>query len=536
MPLFKEILIPSSVAIILISALAMFSTNAYATTETFVLLADTHVQQQGDGGGVTNNADCRRAFNWAKKQKNLKAVVVAGDMTDRGYAMEYNLYKSLWNQANIKATRIQCIGNHDTNGGAMWDSSYNISAGINNFKNKLNGGNLTTYNEFKMANIMTIGGGYTKSKNQIYTTSMLQTLNKRLTKTAHQGKWAIVVCHYPYFWSAPNQKKLMGILRSFPNVIYVSGHVHTQSASRRFQTATPGYTKSTYKRDGITVSKTAYNFKSISLSSVTRNHDAGGYWTSSGWSSYGNVMQIKDGKITIKRRNLSSGKWTNTWTLNKHTGTVNIKSKSSTSKASGKMTYKVTFSDGKKHGGVANGSTFTLQTGKTKKISGIPSGVLVTVYTSKVPSNWSKASTTKVEATRGSSTVTMSHKYTKPATSKTTNKNTTTTKKTTNANTTTNTATPSKTNNSAKTTTESIKYGWIALDSSKKPVLQGSNYKLASQSKPIAWITNGKNTKAVNAKSVVYLGNTKKGAVQALIIGDNIVGCKDAFITTFTLV
>ena len=82
----------------------------------------------------------------------------------------------------------------------------------------------------------------------------------------------------------------------------------------------------------------------------------------------------------------------------------------------------------------------------------------------------------------------------------------------------------------------SIKYGWVALDSEKNPVLQGSQYPLSSAVKPIAYISNGATVKNVSAKSVVYLSNTKAGTAQALILGDNIVGCKDAFITTFTIV
>ena len=84
----------------------------------------------------------------------------------------------------------------------------------------------------------------------------------------------------------------------------------------------------------------------------------------------------------------------------------------------------------------------------------------------------------------------------------------------------------------------SIKYGWIALDSNKNPVLAGSQYYLSSgKSQPIAWITNGVTVQKVTDKSVVYLNNTKTGTAQALVIGDKIInGYKDAFITTFTIV
>ena len=82
----------------------------------------------------------------------------------------------------------------------------------------------------------------------------------------------------------------------------------------------------------------------------------------------------------------------------------------------------------------------------------------------------------------------------------------------------------------------SVKYGWIALDANKKPVLSGSQYPLVSgKARPIAYISDGgSNVKSVNDQSVVYLSNTKVGTAQALILGEKVVGgYKDAFITTF---
>ena len=42
------------------------------------------------------------------------------------------------------------------------------------------------------------------------------------------------------------------------------------------------------------------------------------------------------------------------------------------------VSFKVSFSDGKAHGGIENGSVVAVKPGKTGKIDGIPSGVLVT--------------------------------------------------------------------------------------------------------------------------------------------------------------
>ena len=82
----------------------------------------------------------------------------------------------------------------------------------------------------------------------------------------------------------------------------------------------------------------------------------------------------------------------------------------------------------------------------------------------------------------------------------------------------------------------SIKYGWVALDANKKPILQGSQYPMSNAVKPVKYITDGVTTVQVTPKSVIYLSNSKPGTAQVLVLGDYIVGYKDAFITTFTII
>jgi hypothetical protein len=83
----------------------------------------------------------------------------------------------------------------------------------------------------------------------------------------------------------------------------------------------------------------------------------------------------------------------------------------------------------------------------------------------------------------------------------------------------------------------SIRYGWIALDINKNPILAGTKHKLNSgKAAPIAYISNGVTLMKVNPKAVIYLCNTAPGDAQALIVGNSIIGCKDAFITTFKVV
>ena len=75
------------------------------------------------------------------------------------------------------------------------------------------------------------------------------------------------------------------------------------------------------------------------------------------------------------------------------------------------MRYRVTFSDGKAHGGVKSGGVFSLKVGQTKTFSNITAGVLVTVEQVGAPSGFSSAPRASVEVSDKPQTVIMKSSY-----------------------------------------------------------------------------------------------------------------------------
>jgi len=386
--------------------------RAYAASETFAVLADPHVRYQGDDFLVKNNADALRAFKWTRNIPNLTAAIIAGDLTDRGFSADYVKYNALWKQANVSAPRIQCIGNHDTNNAGAWNGLSATQCAL--YFKRVNGGTITSFNEFQYANVMTIGGPYRKNGRGVYTDAMIKQLNSRLLKTVRQGKMAIVVCHYPYATRYANYKKMLGVLKSYPNVLYISGHTHYPSPSRRFELVSPGSVQSQrtpYTRVGIKAGSVSYPFTSMNLSSVTRNHSVHGTWKSAGQSTAQSLHISKSGKIVLKRYSLNSGKLTRSWVTHQMKGTVAVQAKSLSSGKAGWMVYRVKFSDGKAYGGVESGGTFKLKTSKTKKFTDIPAGVLVTVRCIQAPRGWTKSSkAAKVEVTAKKRVIVTKHR------------------------------------------------------------------------------------------------------------------------------
>ena len=373
----------------LLFALAVGASRAYAATEDFALLADTHLGQPGEA--VYKEAE--HALRWAVKFPNLKAVCVAGDLTDRGSAKSYDEWAFLCGNILQGAAHIQALGDHDTGKSGEYlhaNPLLTVANGYSNFL-KINGGSVTSYHEFEHANVMTVGGS-TASGHCSLPSSMLKTLNGRLKRTARQGKVALVICHYPYnSYSLASRSKLMGVLRSYPNVIYVSGHLHRYSPDAQCRIARPSCTTTPYARAGF-ARGTEYSFKSIGVNACS-SYRSNSY-------SYANSLSIgDDGAISLKKWNLSNDTVARSWSFRQAKSSIAVKAKPSKKKypRSAKLTYSITFSDGKAYGGVSSGSTFTLAAGGVKTFGNIPAGVLVSVKLVDAPKGWKKSKTYRME-------------------------------------------------------------------------------------------------------------------------------------------
>jgi len=362
-----------AVALCALCILAAFAgpPRAFAEAEDFVLLADTHLGQPFQD----SYGDAQRALHWAAGFKNLKAICHAGDITDRGSADSYGEWVRLFDSIVGSTTRIQALGNHDTGNDGAYTEGFpelTVENGLQHFK-EINNGKLTTFNEFDNVNVITVGGvladGYS-----VITKSMLRQLNTRLLKTAREGKVAVVVCHYAYDSGGLNmRKKLRGILRSYPNVIYVSGHRHVYSPSQQCEMVAPACTTTPYERAGFKRS-TKYPFRSIGVNACS-SYRSGSY-------IYADSLHVTDeGIMTLKKWNITNNHVDRTWKFTQARSSVTVRtiSYSTDYLQSSAITYKVTFSDGGTYGGVESGSTFSLKAGEPKTFSGIPAGVLMEV-------------------------------------------------------------------------------------------------------------------------------------------------------------
>ena len=377
--------------------------RAHASTEDYALLADTHFGQPG----MPAYDDAKKALLWTAASNNLRAVCVAGDLTDRGDAVAYSEWEYLCDGIAGNAKRIQALGDHDTGKSGAYlevDKTLTAANGYRYFK-QINNGATTSYHEFGHANVMTIGGvrdeGYS-----VITNSMLTQLNARLLKTARQGKIAIVVCHYPYSSPALNKRAaLMGILRSYPNVVFVSGHRHRYSTDQQCQIVRPSSVTTPYDRTGFDES-TKYPLHSIGVNACC-SYRSGSY-------VFADMLSIADdGTVTLRARNVSKNQTTKAYRFKQARSSVSIKCAPASEQypGDGLFTVKVSFSDGGTYSGVKSGSTIELEPGGSKKLSGLPAGVLVSAKIMTVPSGWSKPGSQSVEVGTSAKSLKLKPKY-----------------------------------------------------------------------------------------------------------------------------
>lgn len=377
--------------------------RAHAVTEDYLLLADTHL-------GLPYTPayqDTQNALYWGSDLPFLKAVLVAGDLTDRGAAEAYSEYEYLCDSILPGVTRIQALGDHDTGKNGIYlnqDKSLTIKKGYKNFK-QINGGAVTTYTEFEHANVMTIGSIFATGYKPL-STSMLKTLNARLQATARQGKVAIVMCHYTHTSSVLNMRKqLWSILRAYPNVIYVAGHRHTFAKKRWCMTAKPTCPVTPYAREGIE-KMPRYSFKSVGVNACSAYRGGG--------TSSADTLRIDDnGAIVLEKWNLTNGSLDKRWSFKQLKSSVTLKAAAPAGKysSSTQMTYRVTFSDGKTYGGVPSGGTVTLGVEGAKVFTNIPAGVLVTANLVSAPQGWAQVSAPPIEAAAASRTLEVALSY-----------------------------------------------------------------------------------------------------------------------------
>ncbi len=199
-----------------------------------VLLADTHIKNDGITIEVLQHA----VSDINSSGADFDALVIAGDITDKGDTASYNLTWSNLEKIENIGVILPVIGNHDVRQ-AFETAKTQITAKAGEYTKKeitepyysydVNG-----YTFIIMGSDAPTGDGANISEEQ------LAFLDSELQRATKSGKPAFVVCHFPLadthglpdVWRSggdigAQSDDVREILTKYKNVFYINGHLHT---------------------------------------------------------------------------------------------------------------------------------------------------------------------------------------------------------------------------------------------------------------------------------------------------------------------
>lgn len=275
------------------------------------MISDTHLEEKEPFRQSFMKTGFR---NLSRAKIKIDAVVVAGDLTN--YADEPSLakyYEILEKYCPVKA--ISCAGNHDIGHAGDRDVTdisreeakanfikYNnaylgIDATDNYYSYDVNG-----YKFIVIGDICYDGGHW---DDMDLGEEQLAFLDRELAAATAEGKPAFVVCHWPVdgingqetIWPGSgidlSKNDVKNIMEKYPNIFYISGHMHTGIKS-----------KAIGEKYGLACVETVNGVTYITLPTY-------GLVNSFGDPIFGTGMQLEvyDDEVIIRPRNFITNHW-----------------------------------------------------------------------------------------------------------------------------------------------------------------------------------------------------------------------------------
>lgn len=212
---------------------------------TFTALSDIHIN--GNYASEHYVSSLIQAFDDMRRIETLPgSVCITGDLTENGFSWQYDGLKIATN----RFPQLNCtfsMGNHDT--GIFSTNDFDACSGY--FKNFCNA-EKTYYDKWICGIHFIVLGSEAQLQDQAYISdAQLSWLSEKLAENADEDKPIFVLCHWPLKDThqrtnedvnniGAQDERLKEILSDYPQVIYLSGHVHN------------GLNETTYiKKDGI---------------------------------------------------------------------------------------------------------------------------------------------------------------------------------------------------------------------------------------------------------------------------------------------
>lgn len=228
----------------------------------------------------------------------LDAVIMAGDIAENGLDMEYQLvYDKL---SGLNTRYLIGTGNHD-----IRLRAYNQTVNrFCTFVNALNGDNsVQALNYSETVNgckFIMLGSDRTVFEEAYFSDSQLDWLQNELASA--DGKPVFVICHQPLklthglpdTWGSPidsagsvgdQSDTLLNIFKQFPNVFFITGHLHTGFGQYTYETA-----------EGVSL----VNLPSLCIKNKDGDENGPGI---------GFIVEVYEQEVLFRARNFAKGEW-----------------------------------------------------------------------------------------------------------------------------------------------------------------------------------------------------------------------------------
>ena len=282
----------------------------------FACFADMHIdtteydEEDAIYTDITHNAflpDFERA------EQKLDAVVLAGDITEHGYAAQWNRTEELLGSYDLADEIILAAGNHD-----LWtDGEDGITAkGLFIQYNKRISDRLVTdfyySTEINGYTFIVISSEQDVGEEAVISNKQIKWLKTEMKKAAEKDKPIFVVCHWPLnqthglpvTWGDDEYDDMTGgigvqsakvekILKKYDNVFFINGHIHSGFSNEK-TLAEQGY--ESVESDG--------SFHSINLPRVNAVSKRGYFMLGTGYN-----FEVYDDEVVIRARNYMTGTW-----------------------------------------------------------------------------------------------------------------------------------------------------------------------------------------------------------------------------------
>ena len=251
--------------------------------------------------------------DFEKAEERLDALIIAGDITEHGYAAQWQRTQQLLDSYDLADEIILAPGNHD-----LWTDGEDgrTSKGLFIQYNKRISDRLVTdfyySTEINGYTFIVLSSEKDVGEEAVISNRQIKWLKSEMKKAAKKDKPVFVICHWPLnqthglpvTWGSDDYDDMTGgigkqsakiekILKQYDNVFFINGHIHIGFANEKTESIA-GY--KSVESDG--------SFHSINLPRANAVTNKGHFMIGTGYN-----VEVYDNEVVFRARNYMSGTW-----------------------------------------------------------------------------------------------------------------------------------------------------------------------------------------------------------------------------------